>query len=86
VVSVGSQLGSAGEDEITGEDRSRGRPTGIQGGITAAQQGSIDQIIVNQGGIVKQFNRGSKGDNFVVGCTQHLPGEQAKRRADTFAA
>ena len=49
-------------------------------------QTEVDQVVMDEGGCVQQFNCRAKGDDFFKGRAQHVSNEQAKGGADAFTA
>ena len=86
VIGLGSQFGGAGKHVISGQDGGGGRPVCIQGGHAPAEQGPVDQVVVDQGGGVEHLDCRRQGEQFIVGRAEHLAGQQADRRADALPA
>ena len=86
MIGLSSQFGGARKQEVAGENRRSRGPTRVQRGHAAPQECAVDQIIVDQCRRMKQFHRGAKGDEFLLGRAQHVADEQAQGRPDAFSS
>src|SRR5690606_14360179 len=61
-------------------------PAGVGGGSAAAQLGGVDNIIVEQGGCMDEFNNGGEGDVVTSSITAGFGRQQNQQWPQAFAA
>src|SRR5580700_8630708 len=61
-------------------------PTGIRGGAPATRVGTVDHVVVDQRGAVKEFDNRRQFDRTRAAVTGIARGEQQQRRAQPFTA
>ena len=74
------QLESAAEEKIADQHRGLVAPDGIRGGEAAAQIAVVDDIVMQQGGGVDEFDRGGEGDVAIAAIAAEPGGGEGEHR------
>ena len=78
-------LEGAGIEEIAHQDAGGVAPEGVGGGATTAHSRGIDDIVVQQGGGVQEFDGRRQQLQIVIGAPERLAGQQDQQRTQALA-